>query len=169
MALESAGTDCYNFWNGLLNRLTKPHLNCLRDQSFEELLFDFFVALNVPYFSIRHVLYLKWSQKLPFNLKMMNTTNSLQLNTSEVGCALLGLMVIFVAFWGNIFVFFCIKVLEGKPQKYSIFTSCCGLGVLWHNNFLQSLLACALFWAVLYHGRTLMLWRLWMQNSNDFF
>ena len=101
------------------------------------MLFDFFVAINFPYFSIRHVLYLKWSQKLPFNLEVMNTTNSLQVNTSEVGCALLGLIVIFVTFWGNIFVFFCIKVLEGKPQKYSIFTSCCGLGVLWHNNFLH--------------------------------
>ena len=87
----------------MLNRLTKPHLNCLHDQSFEELLFNFFVAINFPYFSIRHGLYLKWSQKLPFNLKMMNTTNSLQVNTLEVGCALLGLMVIFVAFWGNIF------------------------------------------------------------------
>ena len=87
----------------MLNRLTKPHLNCLHDQSFEELLFDFFVAINFPYFSIRHVLYLKWSQKLPFNLKVMNTTNSLQVNTLEVGCALLGLMVIFVAFCGNIF------------------------------------------------------------------
>lgn len=140
MALESAGTDYYNFWNSLLNRLTKPHLNCLRDQSFEELLVDFFLAINFPYLSITHVLYLKWSQKLPFNLKVMNTTNSLQVTTSEVGCTLLGLMVIFVAFWGNIFVFFCIKVLEGKPQKYNIFTSCCGLGVLWHDNFLHHFL-----------------------------
>ena len=69
--------------------------------------------------------------------KVMNTTNSLQVNTSEVGCALLWIMVIFVAFWGKIFVFFLIKVLEGKPQKYNIFTSCCGLGVLWHSNFLH--------------------------------
>ena len=59
MALESAGTDYYNFWNSLLNRLTKPHLNCLRDQSFEELLVDFFLAINFPYLSITHVLYLK--------------------------------------------------------------------------------------------------------------
>ena len=59
MALESAGTDCYNFWNGLLKRLTKLHLiYFLRDQRFRELLFAFFAAINFPYFFIRHVLYI---------------------------------------------------------------------------------------------------------------